>query len=197
MSDQQPITVHGFETSNNMKVRIALGYKGIPYTFHTIDPADRAEIVRISGQYLTPVLVHGDRVVFDSAAILRYLDANYPDTPKLYGADRTEQWEIEEWERFGRGPLADPMMSLVHARVGGQEVGEARRSAAADRFAQTVRRVEERLAGREWLVGGGISAADITCAAVLHRVRSTAVLPWPAGCPRSERLSERIIALLQ
>jgi glutathione S-transferase len=194
---ERKIVVYGFETSNNLKVKLALAYKRLPYEFRTIDPGDRTEIVRLSGQFLTPVLVDGGTVLFDSAAILRYLDANYPDTPKLYGADRTEQWEIEEWERFGRGPLADPMMSLVHARVGGQEVGEARRSAAADRFAQTVRRVEERLAGREWLVGGGISAADITCAAVLHRVRSTAVLPWPAGCPRSERLSERIIALLQ
>jgi len=194
---ERKIVVYGFETSNNLKVRLALAYKRLPNEFRTIDPGDRTEIVRLSGQFLTPVLVDGGTVLFDSAAILRYLDANYPDTPKLYGADRTEQWEIEEWERFGRGPLADPMMSLVHARAGGQEVGEAMRSAAADRFAQTVRRIEERLAGREWLVGDGISAADITCAAVLHRVRSTAVLPWPAGCPRSERLSERIIALLQ
>jgi len=194
---ERTIVVYGFETSNNLKVKLALAYKRLPYEFRAIDPGDRTEIVRLSGQFLTPVLLDGGTVLFDSAAILRYLDANYPDTPKLYGADRAEQWEIEEWERFGRGPLADPMMSLVHARLGGHEVSEAMRSAAADRFARTVRRIEEHLAGREWIVGGRISAADITCAAVLHRVRSTAVLPWPADCPRSERLCARVVSLLQ
>ena len=62
------LTILGFETSNNIKVRVALGFKEIPYEFRTIDPADRSEIVRLSGQHLTPVLVHGDRVLFDSAA---------------------------------------------------------------------------------------------------------------------------------
>lgn len=194
---ERTVAVYGFETSNNLKVRLALAYKRIPYVFHSIDPADRAEIVRLSGQFLTPVLVDGATVQFDSAAILRYLEANFPGTPKLYGAGRDEQWEIEAWERFGRGPLADPMMTLVHARVAGREPSAGMRDEAADGFAQAVRRIEERLAGREWLVGDAISAADITVAAVFHRVRSAGLLPWPAGCPRSERLSERLMALLQ
>ena len=53
------IVVHGFETSNNMKVRVALGFKNIAYDFKWIDPADRGEIVRLSGQHLTPVMLHG------------------------------------------------------------------------------------------------------------------------------------------
>jgi len=191
------IVVYGFETSNNLKVRLALAHKRLPYDFRAIDPGDRSEIVRLSGQFLTPVLLDGDTVLFDSAAILRYLDANYPETPKLFGSSQKEQWEIEEWERFGRGPLADPMMSLVHARVGGKDVSAEMRASAADRFTQAVRRIEDRLEGREWLVGDRITAADITIAAVIHRVRSTGVLPWPSGCPRSERWSERIVAVMK
>ena len=41
------VVIHGFETSNNFKVRVALGFKGIDYRFETIDPSDRGEIVRI------------------------------------------------------------------------------------------------------------------------------------------------------
>jgi glutathione S-transferase len=89
------------------------------------------------------------------------------------------------------------MMTLVHARAGGREVDREVRTAAEAGFAQAVRRIEERLEGREWFVGQGITAADITIGAVIHRVRSAAVLPWPAGCQRSERLSERIVALLK
>ena len=80
------ILIHGFETSNNMKVRVALGFKQIPYEFRTIDPAQRGEIVRLSGQRLTPLMQHGDRVLFDSAAILRYVEANFRDRPPLFGS---------------------------------------------------------------------------------------------------------------
>ena len=100
------IVVHGFETSNNMKVRVALGFKEIPYEFRAIDPRDRGEIVRLSGQHLTPVMVHGDTVLFDSAAILRYLEANFRDRPPLFGTSHREQWAIEDEELFARAILA-------------------------------------------------------------------------------------------
>jgi glutathione S-transferase len=193
---ERPIIIYGFETSNNIKVRMALEHKGIPYEFRAIEPGDRDELVEVSGQFLTPVMMDGDVVLFDSGAILRYLDANYRDTPKLYGKSHSEQWEIEDWERFGRGPLAEPMMSLVHTRVRGEEVTPALQEGAAANFQAAVVKLEERLEGREWLVGGELSAADITCAAVLYRIRSSGVLPWPEGFPRSEELSVRLMKLL-
>jgi glutathione S-transferase len=181
MSDQQPITVHGFETSNNMKVRIALGYKGIPYTFHTIDPADRAEIVRISGQYLTPVLVHGDRVVFDSAAILRYLDTSFAETPRLFGGSPQEQWTIEDWELFARANLAAPMLEVVHARIAGKPLDEVGQQRCAAAFSAAMDRIARALAGRDWLVGDRMSAADITAAAVVRRIRQVGMFELPTA----------------
>ena len=82
----QEMIIYGFETSNNIKVRLALTYKGLPFEFKTIEPSDREEVNRVSGQFLTPTMVDGDVVLFDSGAILRYLDANYPETPKLFGS---------------------------------------------------------------------------------------------------------------
>ena len=120
----KPLEVFGFETSNNMKVRVGLGYKSIPYRFHAIDPRDRSEIERISGQFLTPVLRDGDLVLVDSGAILRQLDVRYPDSPKLFGTGHREQWEIEDWELFARTRMAGPMMRIVHSRVYGTEHGD-------------------------------------------------------------------------
>ena len=194
--NQRTLIIYGFETSNNIKVRLALEHKGIPYEFRTIEPTDRDELVRVSGQFLTPAMVDGDVVLFDSGAILRYLDANYPETPKLYGHSHSEQWEIEDWERFGRGPLAEPMMSLVHARVRGEGVTPALEESAGTDFGEALRRLEEHLDGRQWLVGDEMTAADITCAAVIYRIRSSGVLPWPAGVPRTEDLADRLMALL-
>jgi glutathione S-transferase len=194
--NQRTLIIYGFETSNNIKVRLALEHKGIPYEFRTIEATDRDELVRVSGQFLTPAMVDGDVVLFDSGAILRYLDANYPETPKLFGHSHSEQWEIEDWERFGRGPLAEPMMSLVHARVRGEGVTPALEESAAADFGVAIRKLEGRLDGRQWLVGDEMTAADITCAAVIYRIRSSGVLPWPTGVPRTEDLAHRLMALL-
>ena len=173
------IVIHGFETSNNMKVRVALGFKGIPYEFRTIDPRDRAEIQRLSGQHLTPVMVHGDRVLFDSAAILRYLEANFPGRPKLFGSSHREQWAIEDMELFGRLTLAAPMMEIVHYRVYGGTVDDAMQQRCADAFARAAATLVDTLEGREWLVGDGMTAADVTCAIAR---RDTLRPPMPRIC---------------
>jgi glutathione S-transferase len=59
------------------KVRRALGDHGLDWVSHEIDPADRSEVKRISGQRLVPVIVDGDTVVNDSTEIIRYLDKHY------------------------------------------------------------------------------------------------------------------------
>ncbi len=188
------VVVHGFETSNNFKVRIALGYKRIPYAFRTIDPADRREIVRLSGQHLTPVLVHGDRVLFDSAAILRYLDANFPDTPKLFGAGRDEQWAIEDWEMFARSTLAAPMTEVVHHRVAGGTVEVAMQTRCAEAFGSATLRVAEAMRGRSWLVGERMSAADVTAAAILARVRISGLFAIPDAAADLAPWIDRVVA---
>ena len=78
---------------NSIKIRLALGLKQIECERKVINPMDRATLVEVSGQPLAPVLVDSgperDRVVFDSFAIMRYLDANHRDQgPRLYSADR-------------------------------------------------------------------------------------------------------------
>ena len=183
------ITIHGFETSNNMKVRVALGYKGIPYEFVRIDPADRSEIVRISGQHLTPVMVHGEVVLFDSAAILRYLDANFRDTPRLYGTSHLEQWAIEDEEFFAR-----TVMDVVHNTVAHGAIGDEERERAALAMSDAVDQLLEKLSGREWLVGDSMSAADIAAACTIQRVRSGKLFALPASVKKIEPWLQRVLA---
>ena len=187
------VVVYGFDTSNNFKVRIALGYKGIAHEFRSIDPGDRSEILRLSGQHLTPVLVHDGRVLFDSAAILRYLDANFPETPKLFGRDRAEQWEIEDWELFARTDLAGPMMEVIHTRASGGTVNDAGQRRCAAAFGAAVTRLVHHMEGREWMVGDRMTAADITPAAVLFRIRAAEVLPVPAAAEQLTGWERRVM----
>ena len=95
-----------------------------------------------------------------------------------------------------KGPLAEPMMSLVHARVTGKEVTPSLQEGAVADFGNAIRRLEARLDGRRWLVSDEMTAADITCAAVIYRIRSSGILPWPADFPHTEELTARVMSLL-
>jgi glutathione S-transferase len=188
------IAVYGFESSNNWKVRVALGYKEIPYTFHTIDPRDRDEVVRLSGQHLTPVLVHGDRVLVDSAAIIRYLEVNFRDRPRLLGGSRDEQWAIEDIELFARATLAAPMMAIIHHRASGGRVDDAMQLRCAEAFAEAGRALVGRLGKRDWLVGDSMTAADVTAAPVFRRVRAARLFDLPRELDVLDGWLDRVMA---
>jgi glutathione S-transferase len=190
MSDQ--IVIYGFETSNNFKVRVGLGFKGIPYEFKTIEPTDRAEVVRISGQPFTPIMVHSDVVMFDSTAILRYLEANFPDAPRLFSDNYDIMREIEDWENFGRVDLHESLMILVRMRKAGVN-DEAKTARSAQIFADTTAKLEEALTEREWLVDGRFTAADINGGAVVHRIWGLEPFPMPER-PHTFAWAERVMA---
>lgn len=188
------LVIYGFETSNNMKVRVALGYKKIPYRFQRIDPAERGEIRQMSGQHLTPVMVHQDRVLFDSAAILRYLEANFLDTPRIFGTSLTEQWKIEDWELFARVTLAGPLMQMVHHKIGGGAVDEEMNRRCNSDMGAATEHLIEGLQDREWLVGDSLSAADITAAAVIYRVRGSDLLTLPQSASSLDGWVKRVMS---
>jgi len=187
------LVIHGFETSNNFKVRVALGFKGIDYRFEPIDPADRAKMVQISGQPFTPVMVHGDVVMFDSGAILRYLEADFRDTPKLFSSDYDTMRTIEDWESFGRVDLHEALMIMVRQRKKGIN-DEVKTAHAAELFATATGKLEAVLSEREWLAHTRMTAADVTCGAVVNRVRVMEAFEMPEDRPATYAWAERVMA---
>ncbi|HEX8075658.1 MAG TPA: glutathione S-transferase family protein [Thermoleophilaceae bacterium] len=138
-------------STNVERVALALAHKGLQAESVWIDYGDRSEVERVSGQGLVPVIDDGGTVVADSTTILEYLEGRCPERP-LYPADpaRREEtrvfidWFDEVWKQWPNGIEADP------SRTG--ELA-ARMAAALDRF-------EALLAGRPYLMGGDVSAAD-------------------------------------
>jgi glutathione S-transferase len=68
-------------STNVERLALAAGHKGLVVDWVDVDPADRSEVERVSGQLLVPVLVEDGKVVVDSTEILRYLEAATPDPP--------------------------------------------------------------------------------------------------------------------
>lgn len=83
---------------NNTKVRMALRYKEIPFETLAIDPFDRSVVVEATGQELTPAIKDRGIVLNDSEAILQYLDANYPNAPRLFPRLRAGRQACDAWK---------------------------------------------------------------------------------------------------
>jgi glutathione S-transferase len=151
---------------NNIKVRLALAYKKIPYEKIPVDPQNREPLVKISGQPLAPVMLHGEIVVYDSYAILRYLDANFPGTPRLYGADRETIKKVEEWELFARTE-AGPPVGMIFRQMHSTSPDAATFRKANEQINRAAARVEEVLARGPHLLGETLTAADFSVASML------------------------------
>lgn len=148
---------------NNIKVHIALNLKEIPWERIPVDFQERSEVVKVSGQPLTPVLVHGDRVIYDSAAILRYLDANFRNTRPLFASDRDTMKVIEEWETFARTELPRPV-GMVFQQAFAEKKDPSQFPVGSQLLNELTGRIEDRLAKQRWLAADRITAADVTAA---------------------------------
>ncbi len=163
---------------NNMKVRIAMNYKSIPFDTVEVDFMDeeRAGVVEVSGQPLTPVIKHGDAVVYDSRAILRYLDNNFRDTPSLFATDRPTMMELERQEHYARDAISNPV-GMVFGQAFEQPPDLDVCAEASRLINEATAPYEERLQSQQFLAGDHLTVVDVTAAPYV----SYAMVPPEAG----------------
>ncbi|MEZ6183742.1 MAG: glutathione S-transferase family protein [Planctomycetota bacterium] len=156
---------------NNVKVRVALGYKGLDYTrkplTFTSYPGDRSGIVELSRQPRLPVLQHGDVKLFDSGAILRYLEANFPQTKPIFVTDHTQFSEIETWEFYSKAKIG-PALGMLFGQAFAPEVDPAVIERGNALLHENTAELEAALATKPWLVGDHLTAADIVVASPFY-----------------------------
>jgi len=145
---------------NNLKVETALRYKEIPFEAHDATPHDRRAVLEATGQPLMPAIVHDGRTLFDSSAILRYLDANFPGTKPLFARDFEGMKAIERWETLARNEWIRPTGLVFRQAIA--DAPDLDVCAEARRLATTLSEpLEAELSGRDWLVGSTMTAADV------------------------------------
>ena len=146
-------------STNVERVALALAHKGLQIESVWVDPADRDEVVRISGQELVPVLIDGDRIVADSTAILEHLEERFPERP-LYPADparRTELRLFVDW--FNKVWKRPP--NLIVAEEAKEQPDRGRIAELQREIAGALPLFEGLLAGRDFLFADELSAADV------------------------------------
>jgi len=156
------LTLYRMKHSTNCeRVEMALAYKKLEACSIWVDPEDRSEVNRVSGQDLVPVLMFGETPVIDSMEIVRWIEERFPDRPRLYPAEPAKRaecllfidWFNRVWKRPPNeldGELQKPEKDRDPRRV-------ARLGAA---MAGSLDLFEQMLTGREYLLGE-FGAADI------------------------------------
>jgi glutathione S-transferase len=147
------------------RVLLALEAKRLPYESHLIQfskgenktPAFLAMNPR--GQ--VPVLRDGDEVVYESVAVLAYLDRKYPEPP-LFGRTPAEAgavWRLVcEQLAYLDEPVERYILPLYASRAH-EKAAEVRGAIPA--IKEELARLESLLGEREWLAGRALSAADL------------------------------------
>jgi glutathione S-transferase len=130
---------------------IALTEKGVPFERIDIDLANKPDwFLKISPLGKTPVLVVGDKAIFESAVILEYLEET--QASPLHPADALARAEHRGWIEFGSAVLND--IAGFYAAT-----DEATFKAKAAQLEQKFARLEQR-AGTPWFDGEKFSLVD-------------------------------------
>ena len=160
MGPYPPLRLYRIPFSTNVeRVALALAHKEVDVEWVDVDPEDRSEVVRVSGQELVPVLVEGERVLTDSPVILEYLEERFPERP-LYPDDPARRAELRTFiDWFNRVWKRPP--NLLVAEELKAEPDPDRIAELAQRIADALPLFEDLLAGRDYLFGDELSAADV------------------------------------
>jgi glutathione S-transferase len=144
---------------------LALEHKRLAYNSHLLK-FDQQEhkaphILAMNFRGRLPVLRDADYVVFESLAILYYLDQKYPETP-IFGRTPEEAGVIMrvicEYQAYAEPSLMQIAGAILfrHEPQLDEKVTEAMHSVAGE-----ARTIERRLAQSDWVVGESFSAADM------------------------------------
>ena len=165
------LQLYSLNTPNGVKVSIMLEEIAVPYEPHLIDIGKNEtrtpEFLSLNPNGKIPAIIDPDGPggkalgLFESGAILLYLADK---TKRLIPSDPALRWETIQWVFFQMGAVG-PMFGQVgyFNRFAGKEIEDKR---PLQRYVQESKRLlavlEERLDGREWMMGDSYSIADIS-----------------------------------
>lgn len=129
--------------------------------FNTTSPA----FLAVNPQGQVPAMQDGDLVLTESLAITLYLARKYGGD--LGPRDLAEEGQAVQWALVGATAVETPALDIAYAHMQGTAATPEGQALIAERrttLARPFARIEAHLQGRDWLMGGRFTVADICLA---------------------------------
>ena len=159
------ITVHHLNDSRSQRVLWLLEEMGLPYDIQHYQRNAQTrlappELIAVHPLGKSPVITDDDVTVFESGAIIDYLIRHH-GSGSLQPATHTRDFEVyQQWMHYAEGSAMLPLLlKLYVSRLG--EAGAPLTPRIEGEISNHLGFVNQSLQGKEWLVGGAITGADI------------------------------------
>ena len=152
------IKIHGVPPSVfTWTARLACHEKGIDYE---LVPTMPSQVAPLNPFHKIPAITHGDLVLFETAAIVRYLDRTFPG-PKLWPVDSIGIARCDQWISAVCDSLVNSAMRYMAARFGFLPVPAEMQQKYLDKAREVVPVFDRRLGESRYLAGDALTAADL------------------------------------
>lgn len=163
-----------FQQSRATRVRWMLEELGVPYELSPVDMRKgehkHPDYLKVHPMGSLPAIEDNGVPLFESAAIIMYLADKYPEKRLAPAVGTPERGEYYQWILFTMTEAEAPLVTIAQHTL---FLPEAERSPAvveraSKRFKAVAAVLEERLKGREYLVGNSFTAADVVLGGVSY-----------------------------
>ncbi|MEM0977466.1 MAG: glutathione S-transferase family protein [Pseudomonadota bacterium] len=170
------IELFGRASSSNVQmVHWALSEYSVPFNRHDVGEnfggLDTPEFLSMNPNGTIPVIKDGDMVLFESAAILRYLAENYGPS-EAWPNDIAARARIDMWAEWAKQGPSNRFTFPVFWRVVRTPIERQNQSEicrAVDRFESDLPVADAQLAKNDWLAGDRMTHGDFILGHVLFR----------------------------
>src|SRR5258708_29560124 len=192
---------HNPMSPNVRRVRLTAAVLGIALDEKRLDftkgEQKAAEYVALNPNGAVPTLVDGDFVLTESRSIMQYLASKKPESG-LLPRDEMARADVTRWQFWDAAHFSPQMGTLGFEKVfkGMMGLGEpdmAKIQDALGNFRRFAAVLNKRLEGRQYIVGGALTIADLTLASSLMYAKQVEV-PL-AEFPNVQAWFSRITAL--
>jgi glutathione S-transferase len=200
MSD---IVVHGIPGSPFMRaVQVGLEEKRVPYRVQVMAPGEsKSEAYHKMNPFgRVPLFEHGNFMLYETQAILRYIDAEFPEPPlqprdNRAAARMNQIIGINDWYFFPKVAAVIVFNRIVGPALLGIATDEAAIEAAMPMARTCIAELDRLVGARSFLTGDGVSIADLILAPQVDFLAETPegkVLLGETGLRRwLDRMNER------
>ncbi len=155
------LRIHGVSPSTfTRSVRMGCHEKGIAYEFVQARPGALGDLNPFEK---IPVMTHGEFTLFESTAILRYLDRTFPG-PKLWPDEVAPAAIVDQWASVVCDSVLNSALRYIATRFNLLPVPAEMAERYLAKARQVMAAIDRRLGESRFLGGDRLSAADLLLA---------------------------------